>query len=155
MTDETTETDVTADSESAEQPTEPTEPKGEQTEPSETGVTESEQNSADTSEEKVELKPLQKSASAIAQTGEIDLDALMDVPVTLSVEIGKKRMPIEKLISLTPGSIVELDRDLSSPLDLLVNGTLIARGEVVVMGKKFGLRLVDVVSPQERIKQLG
>lgn len=154
MTDDTTETDVAASSESGEQSATPNnEQESVAAEPS---SAEQEQNSAeDSSQEKVPLKPLQKSASAVAQAGEIDLDALMDVPVTLSVEIGKKRMPIEKLISLTPGSIVELDRDLSSPLDLLVNGTLIARGEVVVMGKKFGLRLVDVVSPQERIKQLG
>lgn len=87
-------------------------------------------------------------------TGEIDIAALMDVPVTLSVEIGKKRMPIQELVDLTPGSVVELDKDHSAPLDLLVNGTLIARGEVVVVGKRFGLRLVDVVSPKERIQRL-
>lgn len=107
-------------------------------------------------EEKVPLKPLKDggSSGALTASGEIDISALMDVPVTLSVEIGKKRMPINDLVSLTPGSIVELDKEHSAPLDLLVNGTLIARGEVVVIGKRFGLRLVDVVSPKERIEKL-
>lgn len=108
------------------------------------------------SEEKVPLKPLKEEASsgALPSTSEIDITALMDVPVTLSVEIGKKRMPIQELVSLTPGSIVELDKEHSDPLDLLVNGTLIARGEVVVIGQRFGLRLVDVVSPKERLQKL-
>lgn len=107
-------------------------------------------------EEKVPLKPLKEggSSGALPVAGEIDISALMDVPITLSVEIGKKRMPIHDLVSLTPGSIVELEKEHSAPLDLLVNGTLIARGEVVVMGANFGLRLVDVVSPKERIKNL-
>lgn len=108
-------------------------------------------------EEKMPLKPLKEegpSAGALTTSSEIDIAALMDVPVTLSVEIGKKRMPIQELVSLTPGSIVELDKDYSAPLDLLVNGTLIARGEVVVIGKRFGLRLVDVVSPKERLQKL-
>ena len=107
-------------------------------------------------EEKVPLKPLKEegSSGALTSTSEIDIAALMDVPVTLSVEIGKKRMPIQELVSLTPGSIVELDKEHSDPLDLLVNGTLIARGEVVVIGQRFGLRLVDVVSPKERLQKL-
>lgn len=86
--------------------------------------------------------------------GHLNMDSLMDVPVTLSVEIGRKRMPINQLVNLSPGAIVDLNRDLDAPLDLLVNGTLIARGEVVVMGKKFGLRLVDICSPNERVRGL-
>ena len=86
--------------------------------------------------------------------GEINLDALMDVPVTLSVEIGRSKLPIKQLISLNQGSVVELDRGVNEPLDLMVNGTLIARGEVVVVDGQFGLRLIDIVSPSERLKNL-
>ncbi|MCB1667004.1 MAG: flagellar motor switch protein FliN [Porticoccaceae bacterium] len=87
-------------------------------------------------------------------SGEINLEALMDVPVTLSVEIGRSKLPIKQLISLNQGSVVELDREVSEPLDLMVNGTLIARGEVVVVDGQFGLRLIDIVSPSERLKKL-
>ncbi|WP_235189833.1 flagellar motor switch protein FliN [Porticoccus hydrocarbonoclasticus] len=86
--------------------------------------------------------------------GEINLDALLDVQVTLSVEIGRSRLPIKDLIALNQGSVVELDREMDEPLDLMVNGTLIARGEVVVVDGQFGLRLVDIVSPSERLKKL-
>ncbi|MFT5484907.1 MAG: flagellar motor switch protein FliN/FliY [Halieaceae bacterium] len=92
--------------------------------------------------------------SASGGRGEIDLEALMDVPVTLSVEIGRSKMPIRQLISLNQGSVVELDREVNEPLDLMVNGTLIARGEVVVVDGQFGLRLIDVVSPPERLRKL-
>lgn len=86
--------------------------------------------------------------------GEINLDALMDVPVTLSVEIGRSKLPIKQLISLNQGSVVELERGVNEPLDLMVNGTLIARGEVVVVDGQFGLRLIDIVSPSERLQKL-
>ena len=86
--------------------------------------------------------------------GEINLDALLDVQVTLSVEIGRSRLPIKDLITLNQGSVVELDREIDEPLDLMVNGTLIARGEVVVVDGQFGLRLIDIVSPSERLKKL-
>lgn len=85
---------------------------------------------------------------------EIDLDSLMDVQITLSVEIGRRKMPIRQVISLNQGSVVELDRLVEEPLDLLVNGTLIARGEVVVTDGRFGLRLINVVSQSERLKKL-
>lgn len=84
----------------------------------------------------------------------IDLDVLMDVPVTLQLEIGRAKVSIRNLLSYTQGSVVEMDRLAGEPLDLLVNGTLIAHGEVVVINDKFGVRLTDVVSPQERIKKL-
>lgn len=86
--------------------------------------------------------------------GKIDLDLLMDVQVTLTVEIGRARLPIKELLALNQGSIVSLDREVNEPLDLLVNGTLIARGEVVESEGRFGLRLLDVVSPGERLKKL-
>jgi flagellar motor switch protein FliN/FliY len=86
--------------------------------------------------------------------GRIDLDLLMDVQVQLSVEIGRARLPIRELLALNQGSIVSLDRDVNEPLDLMINGTLIARGEVVESDGRFGLRLLDVVSPGERLKKL-
>jgi len=84
----------------------------------------------------------------------IDLDVLLDVPVTLQLEIGRAKVSIRNLLSYTQGSVVEMDRLAGEPLDLLVNGTLVAHGEVVVINDKFGVRLTDVVSPQERIKKL-
>jgi len=84
----------------------------------------------------------------------VDLDVLMDIPVTLQLEIGRATVSIRNLLSYTQGSVIEMDRLAGEPLDLLVNGTLIAHGEVVVINDKFGVRLTDVVSPQERIKKL-
>lgn len=92
--------------------------------------------------------------SAEMPGAEINLDALMDVPVTLSVEIGRNKLSIKELLRLNQGAVVELDREVNEPLDLLVNGTLMARGEVVVVDGQFGLRLVDIVSPSERINGL-
>ncbi len=86
--------------------------------------------------------------------GKIDLELLMDVQVTLTVEIGRARLSIKDLLALNQGSIVNLDREVNEPLDLMVNGTLIARGEVVESDGRFGLRLLDVVSPGERLKKL-
>lgn len=84
----------------------------------------------------------------------VDLDVLLDIPVTLQLEIGRTKVSIRNLLSYTQGSVVEMDRLAGEPLDLLVNGTLIAHGEVVVINDKFGVRLTDVISPQERIKKL-
>lgn len=101
-----------------------------------------------------EFKETAGSAKTVTSNGEINLDALMDVQVNLSVEIGRSKLAIKDLIQLSPGSVVELDRMVEEPLDLMVNGTLIARGEVVVVDGQFGLRLIDVVSPAERLKKL-
>ena len=87
--------------------------------------------------------------------GEIDIEMLMDVPVHMTVEVGRKKMTIKELLSLTPGSVVTFDRAVTEPMDIMVNGTLVARGEVVSADGQFGLRLVDVVSPKERLQQLG
>ncbi len=84
----------------------------------------------------------------------VDLDVVMDVPITLALEIGRARVSIRSLLSYTQGSVIELDRLAGEPLDVLVNGTLIAHGEVVVVNDKFGVRLTDVVSPIERVKKL-
>lgn len=83
-----------------------------------------------------------------------DLDSILDIPVTLSVEIGKTRLSIRSLLQLNQGSVVELDRMAGEPLDVLINGTLVAHGEVVVVNEKFGIRLTDVVSAQERVRKL-
>lgn len=85
---------------------------------------------------------------------DINLDVILDVPVTLSLEVGRARIPIRNLLQLNQGSVVELERAASDPLDVYVNGTLIAHGEVVVVNDRFGVRLTDVVSPAERIKRL-
>lgn len=86
--------------------------------------------------------------------GDIQLDAILDVPVVMSMEIGRTRINIRNLLQLNQGSVVELDRLAGEPMDVLVNGTLIAQGEVVVVNEKFGIRLTDIVSPADRIKQL-
>ena len=83
-----------------------------------------------------------------------DLEAVMNIPVTVSMEIGRTQISIRNLLQLNQGSVVELDRLAGEPLDVLVNGTLIAHGEVVVVNEKFGIRLTDVISAQERVKKL-
>jgi flagellar motor switch protein FliN len=85
---------------------------------------------------------------------DVNLDVILDVPVTLSMEVGRTRIPIRNLLQLNQGSVVELDRAAGEPLDVYINGTLIAHGEVVVVNEKFGIRLTDVISPQERIRKL-
>ncbi|HBK55368.1 MAG TPA: flagellar motor switch protein FliN [Xanthomonadales bacterium] len=92
--------------------------------------------------------------SPSAANGEMNLDVILDVPVSLSLEVGRTRIPIRNLLQLNQGSVVELERDASDPFDVYVNGTLIAHGEVVVVNDRFGIRLTDVVSPAERIKRL-
>lgn len=82
------------------------------------------------------------------------LEVILDVPVTLTLEVGRTRLPIRSLLQLAQGSVVELERAAGDPLDVFVNGTLIAHGEVVVVNDKFGIRLTDVVSPAERIRKL-
>lgn len=83
-----------------------------------------------------------------------NLDVILDIPVTISMEVGSTDISIRNLLQLNQGSVVELDRLAGEPLDVLVNGTLIAHGEVVVVNEKFGIRLTDVISPSERIKKL-
>lgn len=85
---------------------------------------------------------------------ELNLDVVLDIPVTLSMEVGRSRISIRNLLQLNQGSVVELDRATAEPLDVFVNGTLIAHGEVVVVNDKFGVRLTDVISPAERIRKL-
>ncbi len=90
---------------------------------------------------------------AVAGTDQLDL--VMDIPVTLSVELGRTKIQIRELLQLAQGSVVDLDRLAGEPMDVLVNGFLIARGEVVLVNDKFGIRLTDIVSPNERARRLG
>lgn len=85
---------------------------------------------------------------------DINLDVLLDVPLSMSLEVGRSRLSIRELLQLNQGSVVELDRAAGEPLDVMVNGTLVAHGEVVVVNEKFGIRLTDVISPADRIKKL-
>jgi len=85
---------------------------------------------------------------------DLSLDVILDVPITLALEVGRARVPIRNLLQLNPGSVIELERNTGDPLDLYVNGTLIAHGEVVVVNDRFGVRLTDVISPAERIRRL-
>ena len=85
---------------------------------------------------------------------DLNLDVILDVSVSLSLEVGRARIPIRNLLQLNQGSVVELERGAGEPLDVFVNGTLIAQGEVVVVNDRFGVRLTDVVSPSERIRRL-
>jgi len=87
--------------------------------------------------------------------GEMNLNLILEVMVTLSLEVGQVQMPVRELLQLAPGAIVELNRLATEPLDVLVNGVRIARGELVVVDEKFGIRLTDVVSPAERMEQVG
>jgi len=92
---------------------------------------------------------------AAPQVSNPDLDMILDIPVRLSMEVGNTQISIRNLLQLGQGSVIELDRLAGEPLDVLVNGTLIAHGEVVVVNEKFGIRMTDVISPSERIKKLG
>jgi flagellar motor switch protein FliN/FliY len=97
---------------------------------------------------------LQSAAATGSSEAEIKLDVVLDIPVTLSVEVGRSHISIRNLLQLNQGSVIELDRSTGDPLDVYVNGTLIAHGEVVVVNEKFGIRLTDVISPADRIRQL-
>jgi flagellar motor switch protein FliN/FliY len=83
-----------------------------------------------------------------------ELDVILDIPVVISMEVGNTQIPIRNLLQLNQGSVIELDRLAGEPLDVLVNGTLIAHGEVVMVNDKFGIRLTDVISQSERIQRL-
>ncbi len=102
-----------------------------------------------------ELETLEDTGTHRDGDDEINLDVILDVPVTVSMEIGHTKMNIRNLLQLNQGSVVELDRLAGEPLDVLVNGTLIAHGEVVVVNEKFGIRLTDIISPSERVRKLG
>lgn len=103
--------------------------------------------------ENVTLDKLESSALPVSDS-DINLDVILDIPVTISMEIGSTKINIRNLLQLNQGSVVELDRMAGEPLDVVVNGTLIAHGEVVVVNEKFGIRLTDIISPAERVRKL-
>lgn len=103
--------------------------------------------------ELAEFDTLQNENFATANP-DLNMDVILDVPVTIAMEIGRTKISIRNLLQLNQGSVVELDRLAGEPMDVLVNGTLIAHGEVVVVNEKFGIRLTDVISPSERVKKL-
>jgi flagellar motor switch protein FliN/FliY len=110
-------------------------------------------NAAEMIAEPAPLDDLRPEGGA-APTGDINLDVVLDIPVTLSMEVGRSKISIRNLLQLNQGSVVELERATGEPLDVYVNGTLVAHGEVVVVNEKFGIRLTDVISPAERIRKL-
>lgn len=112
-------------------------------------------NKPDTSNlPKAEFDELNEVAPVSASDTE-NLDLILDIPVDISMEVGRTKISIRNLLQLNQGSVVELDRLAGEPLDVLVNGTLIAHGEVVVINEKYGIRLTDVISTAERVKKLG
>ena len=102
----------------------------------------------------IELDELVDDSRPITKAEAAKLDTILDIPVTISMEVGGSYISIRNLLQLNQGSVVELDRVAGEPLDVMVNGTLIAHGEVVVVNDKFGIRLTDVISQTERIKKL-
>ncbi|WP_417762051.1 flagellar motor switch protein FliN [Shewanella sp.] len=110
---------------------------------------------ADEEAKAVELEELKDNGvHTLTDDESAKLDTILDIPVTISMEVGRSFISIRNLLQLNQGSVVELDRVAGEPLDVMVNGTLIAHGEVVVVNDKFGIRLTDVISQTERIKKL-
>ena len=104
--------------------------------------------------EATELEDFSNDDNAFSPEQQHKLDSILDIPVVISMEVGRSKISIRNLLQLNQGSVVELDRIAGEPLDVMVNGTLIAHGEVVVVNDKFGIRLTDVISQVERIKKL-
>ncbi|MEX2257885.1 MAG: flagellar motor switch protein FliN [Woeseia sp.] len=96
-----------------------------------------------------------KSADGLEPASEANLDLVLDVPVTVSLRVGATDMSIRELVKLVEGSVIALDRQADDAMDVLVNGTLIAHGEIVVVDDRFGVRLTDVVTPVERIQKIN
>ena len=109
---------------------------------------------SETEAQPAQLDELESDNLPVNTGDDVNLDLILDIPVTIAMEIGRTRISIRNLLQLNQGSVVELDRLAGEPMDVLVNGTLVAHGEVVVVNEKFGIRLTDVVSPAERVKKL-
>ena len=95
------------------------------------------------------------SAPAKSSSSQNDIQMVLDIPVQLTVELGRTKVPIKYILQLAQGSVVELDALAGEPMDVLVNGYLIAQGEVVVVNEKFGIRLTDIVTPSERMRRVS
>jgi flagellar motor switch protein FliN/FliY len=105
--------------------------------------------------EQVAPASFQNFASGSGPTAGNDINMILDIPVQLTVELGRTRIPIKHILQLAQGSVVELEALAGEPMDVLVNGYLIAQGEVVVVNDKFGIRLTDIVTPSERMRRLS
>lgn len=101
------------------------------------------------------FEPLARGVGTAAGDASHDIDLILDIPVQLTVELGRTRIPIKNILQLAQGSVVELEGLAGEPMDVLVNGCLIAQGEVVVVNEKFGIRLTDIITPSERIRRLS
>lgn len=121
------------------------------------GAAMAEQSSAETVTEQPTAQPheFQQFAGTSGLAGHNDLDMILDIPVQLTVELGRTKMPIKNLLQLAQGSVVELSGLAGEPLDVLINGFLIAQGEVVVVNDKLGIRLTDIITPSERLRRLN
>jgi len=117
------------------------------------GQADDESGQGDKAYERAEFQNLSAEPGSLSSV-EPNLDVILDIPVTLSMEVGRTEVPIQDLLQLNRGSVVELDRFAGEPMDVMINGTLIAHGEVVVVNEKFGIRLTDVISPAERVRKL-
>ncbi len=145
--------------------TEPTEPNGDGIEEAAEVATDEQAQAPEppVSETKTEVESVNSAGGLfpdLADTGvgdgsNRDMSLLMDIPVQLTVELGRKRVPIKHVLQLAQGSVIELDAMAGEPMDVLVNGCLIAQGEVVVVNDRFGVRLTEIVTPSERIKRLN
>ena len=115
------------------------------------------QNEQSQEAEKADFEELEQSGDAkpVAPPKDVDLNLILDVDITLELEVGRTNMSVRDLLQLNQGSVVELDRLAGEPLDVLVNGTLVAHGDVVVVNNNYGIRLTDVISPSERIKKVN
>ncbi len=103
----------------------------------------------------MELDPLENRSPEPSEPPSTNLDFILDIPMEVSVELGRSKMLISDLLQMGQGSVIELTKLAGEPLEVLVNQKLIARGEVVVVNEKFGIRLTDIISPTERVKRLG
>jgi flagellar motor switch protein FliN len=119
---------------------------------SEQSASESSENNANSELPEAPLQNLH--ADNTVNDGSANLEAILDIPVSLSVEIGQTKISIRNLLQLNQGSVVELERLAGEPLDVKVNNTLVAHGEIVVVNEKYGIRLTDIVSTHERVKKL-
>ncbi len=115
-----------------------------------------ENQASETEQQAAQPAAFEEFGGEAAKLGEMrDLDVILDIPVQMTVELGRTKIAIRSLLQLAQGSVVELDGLAGEPLDVLVNGMLIAKGEVVVVNDKFGIRLTDVIAPSERIRKLN
>jgi flagellar motor switch protein FliN len=105
-------------------------------------------------EQEMAFEELSETKNGTPATTARDLDFLLDIPLMISVELGRTKMLINDLLQLGQGSVIELDKLAGEPMEIYVNNRLIARGEVVVVNEKFGVRLTDIISPSERVRQL-